>query len=334
MRSRPLADADWGRSLAKAGRDAFARIAEVGRDDAGALALALRRGATGRNLRAMAATAVHVAAAAPERMTEIYDAAAAGWAGVEAAPARSPVIDPLPISADWWRTLWSIAAPPHEAGRQTYAHRMMELAGELDPRINARMAATALEFPGVAEAAARGVSQPHDAERLSQFSPATLGYALSQELLGPRSPASDPYWASVMPYLRHMPSPLNLINVEVILSMPLWGLVAGYTSRTLDRVAFGGFLMGQVAHHYSALASAVTLTSAAVRRPDNLEIVLDCLFKGWAHGRETPPLVQVAWETLWPLRVDEVRETLRIKAFNSPYARAARSPDAWTPRLV
>lgn len=332
MQSRPRVESDLGGRLAKAGRNAFAGIAQAGRDDAGALALGLRRRVTARGLRDLAATAVHAAAAAPERMAEIYDSAAAGWMGVETAPVRSAGPDPLPISAGWWKTLWNIAAPSFGAGRQTYAPRMMELAGELDPRINARMATTALAFPGVAAAADLGVSEPHDIEWLSQFSPASLGYALSQELLGPRSPASDPYWASVVPYLRHMPSPLNTINVEVIQSMPLWGLVAGYTTRTLDRVAFGGFLMGQVAHHYSAIASAVTLTSAAVKRPDNLEIVLDCLFKGWTHGRETPLLLQVAWEPLWALRVDQVRETLGIEAFDSPYVRAAR--EAWTPRFV
>jgi len=318
--------------LAKAGRSAFEAMAEVGRDDAGALASGLRRGVTDLGLRALAATAVHVAAAAPERMTSFYDDAAAGWLGAEASPPRPGVLDPLPISPGWWKALWSIAAPPFGASRLGYAQQMMELAGELDPAINARMAAAALEFPGVAEAAGSGSPpQPHDVEWLSRFSPASLGYSLSQALLRPGSPASDPYWTSVIPYLRHMPAPLNYINVQVIQSLPLWGLVAGYSSRTLDRVAFGGFLMGQVGHHYSALASAVTLTTAAVKRPDNLEVVLDCLFKGWAHGRKTVPLVQVSWEPLWPLRVDQVRETLQVRAFDSPYARAAQG---WAPRVV
>jgi len=309
--------------VAKAGRNAFERMAQVGAGDAGALALGLRRGVSGPGLRALAATAVHVAAAAPERMAAIYDAAAAGWLGREVVPPLPPTLDPLPISPDWWGTFWSIAAPPFGAGRQRYAQQMMELAGDLDPRINARMA----------EAAGGESPRSHDVEWLSQFPPASLGYALSQELLRPGSPAFHPYWTSVIPYLRHMPAPLNYINVEVIQSMSLWGLVAGYTSGPLDRVGLGGFLMGQVGHHYSALASAVTLAAVAVKPPDNLDVVLDCLFKGWAHGRETQPLVQVSWEPLWPLRVDQAREALQIKAFDSPYARA-RPPQGWEPRVV
>lgn len=317
-----------------AARNAFERMAEVGRGDAGALALGLRHGVTSLGLRALAAKTVHVAAAAPERMIDIYDNAAAGWLGGEVFPPRSRHPDPLPISNGFWTTLWSIVAPPFGAGRQSYAQQMMELAGELDPQINARMAAAALEFPGVQEAAARPIPRPYDVELLSQYPPASLGYALSRELLRPGSPATDPYWTSVVPYLRHMPPPLNHINVQVIQSMPLWGLVAGYSLRGLDRVALGGFLMGQVGHHYSALASAITLTTAAVRRPENLEVVLDCLFKGWMHGRETPPMIQVAWEPLWRLRVDEAREALEINAFDSPYARVARASPGWTPRVL
>ena len=320
--------------MPKAGRDAFERMAQVGRGDAGALALGLRQRTTGLGLRALAAAAVHVAAAAPERMAAIYDDAAAGWLGGEAVPPPPEALDPLPISPGWWRTLWSIAAPPAGGGRLGYAQQMMELAGELDPGINARMAAAALRFPGVAEAAGRGISPPHDVEWLSRFPPASLGYALSQALLREGSPAYDPYWTGVIPYLRHMPPPLNYVNVQVIQSMALWALVAGYTSRALDRVAWGGFLMGQVGHHYSALASAVTLTSAALKRPDNLHVVLDCLFKGWAHGRETPPLVQVAWEPLWPLRIDQVRETLQVRPFSSPEARDGSPAHGWAPRVV
>lgn len=308
-----------------AARDAFEDMAQAGRGDAGALALGLRHGVTRVGLRALAAKAVHVAAAAPERMADIFDNAAAGWLGAAVFPPRARLPDPLPITEGFWNNLWNIAAPAMGAGRQGYAQQMMELAGELDPRINARMAAAALELPGVAEATTGRIPGPLDIERLSQFPPASLGYALSQEILRPGSPAADAYWTSVIPYLRHMPAPLNHINVQVIQCMPLWGLVAGYSLRPLDRVAMGGFLMGQVGHHYSALASAVTLTAAAARRPDNIEVVLDCLFKGWAQGRETRLLLGVDWEPLLHLRVDQARAALKIVAFDSPYAQAQRA---------
>lgn len=321
--------------MAKAARSGFERMAETGGGDAGALAMGLRQGGvTSLGLRALAAKAVHVAAAAPERLTDIYDNAAAGWLGGPTFPPRTRLQEPLPLSAAWWKTLWAIVSPPFGVGRQGYAQQMMELAGQLDPRINARMAAVALEFPGVREAAAKGIADPYDVEWLAQFPPASLAYALSQEILRLGSPAADPYWIAAIPYLRHMPPPLNHINVTVIQSLPLWALVAGYTTRALDRVALGGFLMGQVGHHYSALASAVTLTTAATTRPEHLEIILDCLFKGWAHGRESPPLITVDWTPLWAMRVDQARQALQLTAFESPYAGDARPAPGWEPRVV
>jgi ubiquinone biosynthesis protein Coq4 len=305
-------------------------MAARGPGDVGALSRDLRRNMTDRGLQALAAAAVYVAAAAPERMTAIYDEAAAGWLERGPAPPQPSDLEPLPISRGWWNAFWNVATPAEGAGRR-YVQQMMELAGELDPEINLRMASAALQFPGVAEAAAKGNSQPHDVERLSRFPPAALGYSLSEELLRAGSPVFDPYWSSVVPYLRHMPPPLNYINVEVIQSMPLWALVSGYTSRGLDRVAFGAFLMAQVGHHYSALASAVTLTSAAMKRPTDVAVMLDCLFRGWAHGRATPPLTLVSWEPLWSASVDQVREILKIRPFDSPYA-AARP--GWVPRVV
>jgi ubiquinone biosynthesis protein Coq4 len=80
--------------------------------------------------------------------------------------------------------------------------------------------------------------------------------------------------------------------------------------------------MGQVGHHYAALASAVTLTAAAVRRPENVELILDGLFKGWAHGRECTPLISVDWGPLLGLRVDQARAALKVVPYASPYAAA------------
>lgn len=304
-------------------RGAFEKMAGAGHGDAGALALGLRHGVTGVGLRALAAKAAHVAAAAPDRMADIYDNAAAGWLGGAVFPPRVRNPEAFAISDGWWAAFWTMT---RGTGRkqQSYAATMMQLVAELDPGISLRMAEAALEYPGVAEAAMGKPPAPLDVEALGKLPPASLGYAVSQEMRRPDG-LMDPYWSAAVPYLRHMPAPLAYINITVIQSMALWGLAAGYSSRTLDRVGLGGFLMGQVGHHYSALASAVTLTSIALKRPDNVEVILDCVFRGWQHGRETRPLIGVNWDDLWPMRIDEVRAALKIAPFASPYAAAARA---------
>ncbi|MBX3484596.1 hypothetical protein [Phenylobacterium sp.] len=305
----------------------FETMAQVGGGDAGALAVGLRHGVTSVGLRALAAKTLHVAAAAPERMADIYDNAAAGWLSGPIFPPRLKSDDPLPISPGFWRLFWDLASLPTTTPHAVIAERTLQLAGELDPGINPRMAATALECRGVAEAAAGGLPRPLDVASLSQRRPASLGFLLSQEL-SHAGGLADPFGPPLIALLRHMPAPLNSINIRVIQTLPLLGLVAGYGRAGLDRAALGGFLMAQVAHHYSALSTAVTLGAMSVRRPPSLELTLDSIFKGWAHGRTTPPLIGAPWNDLMDLRLDDVRAALGVTAFDSPYAAARRALDA------
>jgi ubiquinone biosynthesis protein Coq4 len=298
-------------------------MTEAGSGDAGALALGLRNGVTGVGLRALAAKMLHAAAAAPERLGDICDNAAAGWLSRPVFPPRLRTEEPLPISPAFWKAFWDLVGLPPDVRRQVFAERVLMLAGELDPRINARMAAAALEYPGVAEAAARPVPGSYDLEAFAAYPPASLGYALREESLRAGG-LTSPIAPTIIPLLRHMPPPLNHINIEVLQSIPLWSLVAGYSTARLDQVAFGAFLMGQVSHHYSALSTAVTVAVGSLERPSSLELTLDCLFKGWVHGRETPSLIGVSWDELWPLRIDQVREALGVTPFDSPVAAAVR----------
>ena len=299
-------------------------MAEAGAGDAGALVLGLRREVTSVGLTALAAKTLHVAIAAPERMTDIYDNAAAGWLGDAVFTPRLRVEDPLPVSRKFWEAFWELVNLPPDAHREAFAEQTLALAGELDPRINARMANAALAYPGVAEAAADGIPEPFDLGALAQFSPASLGYALRQELTHAGG-LVEPFGPNLIPLLRHMPRPLDYINIRVIQSLTLLGLVAGYRSARFDQVAIGAFLMGQAAHHYSALSTAVTLTVVSLNRPKSLELMLDCIFKGWVHGRQTPLLLGAPWETLWHLPVDKVRAELRVTPFPSPLAAVLRA---------
>lgn len=313
-----------GERLIEAGtRQAFERMAIAGTGDAGALAIGLRKGVTSLGMRALAAKALHAAAAAPERMVDIYDNAAAGWLAGPVFPPRTRFDEALPISRGFWKAFWDLVGLPPVTRQEVFAGRTLGLAGLLDPRINVRMAAAALDRPGVAEATAGEIPDPFDLESLAACPPASLGYALHQEAIRAAGLA-EPFGPNVVALLRHMPPPLAYINIQVIQSLPLLRLVAGYGPSRLDQVAFGGFLMGQNAHHYSALSTAVTLTVAAAERPAILELILDCVFKGWVHGRNTPQLIGVTWDDHWLQSVDKVRGALGVTPFESPETAAIR----------
>jgi ubiquinone biosynthesis protein Coq4 len=69
-----------------------------------------------------------------------------------------------------------------------------------------------------------------------------------------------------------------------------------------------------------------------MERPESLELMLDSMFKGWAHGRDTPPLLGVSWDKLWRLRMDQVRSELKVTPFPSPVAAAMRQLHERQPR--
>ena len=90
----------------------FENMAETGSGDAGALAVGLRREVTSLGLLALAAKALHVAAAAPERISDIYDNATAGWLSGPVFPPRLRTDDPLPISRGFWKAFWELVNLP------------------------------------------------------------------------------------------------------------------------------------------------------------------------------------------------------------------------------
>ena len=83
-------------------------------------------------------------------------------------------------------------------------------------------------------------------------------------------------------------------------------------------MAISGFQLGQFGHSYSAMFLAMVLTRAAFDRPEAATLLLDTILGGWVHGRESPPLLGVAWEAIWDQPVDAVRARLGLK----PYASA------------
>ena len=102
-----------GRSvITTATRHAFEEMAETGAGDAGALVLGLRREVTSVGLTALAAKTLHVAIAAPERMTDIYDNAAAGWLGAPVFTPRLRVEEPLPVSRAFWKAARPMSSRP------------------------------------------------------------------------------------------------------------------------------------------------------------------------------------------------------------------------------
>lgn len=316
-------------------RDAFEAMTIAGGGDPAALAIGLRRDVTGLGLRALAAKTLHVAVVAPERLMEVYDNAAGGWLSKPVLSTRPPrqIGQRLELSPAFWDAFWALVELPAEArDKVAFAAAMARLAGLLPEALNARVAEATFDFPGVREAAANGLPGRFELRDLKGCPAGSLGgefyrravrraselEILDREALG----------------LDHLPPPLDYVNTRILQCHTLWRLAAGYGDTEADDVALAAFQMGQFGHQFSALLVALVLAMAALQRPPGAGLLLDLVFSGWMHGRDSPPLLGVRWETIWRLRTSEARARLGLRPRDARAAAqsAAALQQAWLPK--
>jgi hypothetical protein len=286
--------------------------------DPQALARGLKRETTGVGLRALAALALNAAISTPERLVHVYDDAATGWRDepIIAPSVRPSRATPEPVSPAFWDAFWALAETPVEGQDPTaFTGRVAWLAGLLSPNLPNRVAACALAYPGVREAAAGGEPPRFSREALAACPPGSLGAALLAAV-DARGGALELLDRGALG-LAQLPPPLDYVNVRILQCHELWRIVGGYEPTELHSMALSAFQMGQFGHHYSSVLLAVAFAVLALERSEDTRMVLDTIFGGWAHGRQSPPLLAVPWETLWHKPVEEVRAQLGVKTYAS-----------------
>jgi len=119
--------------------------------------------------------------------------------------------------------------------------------------------------------------------------------------------------------LADLPAPLDYLNARILQCHDLWHLLAGYRTTALHEIAISAFQMAQFGHHYSSMFLAVVLTKIAATQPDAIGLFLDTILTAWTHGRETPPLIGLDWETIWDRPLETLRAELGVTAYSSPH---------------
>ncbi|MEQ1699380.1 MAG: Coq4 family protein [Ilumatobacteraceae bacterium] len=269
----------------------------------------------------LAALLVHVAMVEPEGLPEIYDGATEGWSGT--APSAAPLViertatDEAP-TAECWDDFWALVLDP-EVGRNAgeITGRTAALAAHTSDTFRARLAATTLHYPGVIEALAAGDPTPFTMPQLASCPKGSLGGDLHDLIV------DNNFDLEVLPReqlaFSSLPVPLGFVNSRILQCHDLWHLLAGYRPTILQEVAISGFQLAQFGHHYSSMFLAVTVTKVAITSPPALELMLDTIFSGWAHGRDTPPLLGLPWEDIWHEPIHTIRATHGITPYPSPY---------------
>jgi hypothetical protein len=290
---------------ADADRAAFEALAAEGAEDDAARVLGgrLKTAPQPADLKALAALWIHAAAAAPERAPGLYDAAAEGWLGE---PAGGPEIrtaggPPEIIPAAFWALLWDSRA----MRGQSVAARTAALTEQLSPNLPERVDRAAMAYPGARAAAAQGAPRPYSRSALARYAPDSLAGAL-HALVETSDTAREPL-------------PVGDVEARVRRDHHLWRLVAGYEATALHELAMAGFQLAQCGHHPSAMFLGTSLARVALERPEGGPLLLATIFAAWVHGRRSPPLPPVRWESVWSKPVAEVRAALGVTPFASPF---------------
>ena len=268
---------------------------------------------------ALAAALTHAAFAAPERLVETYDAAAAGWRGAEVQGPATAFADlpPAPISDALWAEVIAIldaSTAPISPGDVTT--RTAALGAFLDESLRPRFAAAAAAYPGVSEAAADGSPPRFTLAALAACPNGSLGRTFHDLIV------DNDFDLEVLDRdalgLAGLPAPLDYLNARILQCHDLWHIVAGYETTALHEVAISAFQAAQFGHGYSAIFLAV-IAARTSAEPDLFHLIMEVTLAAWRHGRETPAMIAVDWPAVWTGTVEEVRARLGVSAFASPY---------------
>jgi len=262
------------------------------------------------------------ALAAPDAVTEVYDAAARGWLGraVEAPSIARFARAPEPVPQDLWSAFWALSDDAREgrvADAGAITARTAALGGHTQASFRTRVAEAAYLWPGVAEAASRSLPGRLDVHALASCPPGSIGQALYRLIV------DNKFDLEVLDRdalgLRQLPKPLDYLNVRMLQTHDLWHILAGYETTALHEIAISAFQMAQFGHSYSAIFLSVVSAIGHQGERAGLPVLYETIFQAYAHGRETPPLMDIDWESHWHTPVPELRAAFGVAPFVSPY---------------
>lgn len=269
----------------------------------------------------LAGRLAHAAFCAPEHIPTAYDALTAGWSGtiVESPPVliAAQAVETPP--ADFWIAYQAVVADA-VAGKLDAASitaRTADLGGRLSPAYGLRTAAVSVAFPGIAEAVSGPWPQKLSLATLAACPPGSLGRQFHDLIV------ANHFDLEVLDRdalgLAALPKPLDWLNTRILQAHDLWHIVGGYQTTALHEIAISAFQMAQFGHAYSAHFLAITAGVGALGPAPGYPILMDIITSAWRHGRLTPPLMAIVWETVWEQTPDAIRARFGVTGYDSPY---------------
>lgn len=265
---------------------------------------------------ALAAALLRAGFAAPDLIEPVYDRLAAGF-GLAPAPDASEAPHLAEIPREQWRRIWHAIEWGPTAGAKGITEAVTVALGAAAPGMGEAYERAARRFPGVAENAANYVPLPYNIETLSDCAPDTLGAAFYRLIV------DNGFDVEVLDRealaLADLPPALRFTNTRILQTHDLFHLVAGYETTALHEIGISAFQLAQFGHAYSAAFLGVVAAITARTAGAGGIVFFDTVARAWAHGRETPAMIALPWETMWHEPIAAIRHRCGIQPFVSPF---------------
>lgn len=269
----------------------------------------------------VAAKLAHAAFLAPEQVAESWDALTHAWQGepVGAAPIHAGHQESVSPEAGLWEAFFKVVENSRAGNLD--ALQITQRAAALGGRVGASFLARAVEaakaYPGVAAIEARDPPARIQLATLAACPPGSLGH-IFHDLIVDNEFDLEVLDRDAMG-LAKLPAPLGYLNTRILQSHDLWHIVAGYETTALEEVALSAFQMAQFGHNYSSQFLAVTAAISALGTPAGWVVLMASVTSAWRHGRETPPLMLIDWESRWTETTEALRRSFGIRPYDRPF---------------
>ena len=247
----------------------------------------------------------------PQATLETWDKIAASWQAGWDTPLAEVEHEVRPLPPALWELFWENLEAPEIAKiveispryatyldgwqRENYAEAMLNRPGiDLTARLNFPDPAYTLE----------GLSGCSEGSFARAFYHHLVDNNLKLDLLEP----SNYNWLN---------PDTKFIGKRTLQTYDFWHVALGYGVTGGEELALQAVTLAQTGSAFPAYLLSMLITRNLFFSPSQMPYILDLLLKGWQHGRRNPPLLPLAWEEMWDVPLEEVREKYGLVAANA-----------------
>ena len=255
--------------------------------------------------------------AAPAAVTQVYDAIAAGAAG-EALDSGSSQAEECVIPDSFWQTFAETLTGPEQGyDATTITVAVAALGGSVAQEFGELAESAAERHPGGNDAASQTIPDLTDIDALGRLPEGSLGHDLYRMLV------DNNFDAEVLDRevigLANLPPALRYVNTRILQMHDVWHLAAGYQTTSLHEIAISAFQLAQFGHNYSSMFLATVATMSCCKTPAGFGLLMQNIIEAWRHGRATPALMSIQWESEWHGTPEQIRARHGITPFKGSF---------------